>query len=353
MKNFKSILAFIIIFNILTIQSICFAPKAIENSLNIRAVRPLNVGVLLYSFDDIFLSLIKKNLEDIQRENESQINFTFFDAKSNSAIQLENVDRVIQGNYDFLVLSMFTVKKDVIDDSLIRLKQKNIPVIFLASNIPQTNSFITNNKAFILNTDPIEQGTMQGKLIVDEWNLNKKSMDKNKDDILQYILIKGRTDSIYTTTRSKYSIDAINNSGIKTQELVSVVSDWSRELAKNTISSLFLKYGNKIEAIIANNDAMAIGAIEALQQYGYNKGDKSKTIPVFGIDAIPEAKDLIKKGYMAGSIFQDPQPIAKAIYDVGRNLVADEIPIEGTNLKLNDKEIIVPLVFKPYTISSN
>ena len=51
---------------------------------------------------------------------------------------------------------------------------------------------------------------------------------------------------------------------------------------------------------------MAIGAIEALQKYGYNKGDKSKYIPVVGIDGIPEAKDLINKGFMTGTVIQDP-----------------------------------------------
>ena len=38
---------------------------------------------------------------------------------------------------------------------------------------------------------------------------------------------------------------------------------------------------------------MAIGAIEALQKYGYNTGDKSRTIPIVGVDGIPEAKKLI------------------------------------------------------------
>lgn len=65
-----------------------------------------------------------------------------------------------------------------------------------------------------------------------------------------------------------------------------------------------LRYGDKIEAIISNNDAMAIGAIEALQKYGYNKEDKSKYIPVFGIDGIPAAKDLINKGVMTGTVFR-------------------------------------------------
>ena len=53
---------------------------------------------------------------------------------------------------------------------------------------------------------------------------------------------------------------------------------------------------------------MAIGAVEALQAYGYNKGDKSKNIIVVGIDGLPEAKDLIDKGIMTGTIIQDPMP---------------------------------------------
>lgn len=51
---------------------------------------------------------------------------------------------------------------------------------------------------------------------------------------------------------------------------------WDTEVARTTVEALFLGYGSKIEAIISNDDSMAIGAIEALQKYGYNTGDKSK-----------------------------------------------------------------------------
>ena len=77
-----------------------------------------------------------------------------------------------------------------------------------------------------------------------------------------------------TTNRTIYSISTLNDNGIKTQELALKVCNWEQDCAKNAISSLFLKYDGSIEAIIANNDAMAVGAIEALQAYGYNKGDK-------------------------------------------------------------------------------
>lgn len=60
----------------------------------------------------------------------------------------------------------------------------------------------------------------------------------------------------------QYSVSTINNSGIKTEELEHVNANWSKELAKDAISNLFLRYDGRIEAIIANNDAMAIGALK-------------------------------------------------------------------------------------------
>ena len=79
----------------------------------------------------------------------------------------------------------------------------------------------------------------------------------------------------------------------------------------------FLSQGNKVEVIIANNDGMAQGAIEALQTYGYNLGDKAKTIPVVGVDGTPAAQELIKKGFMEGTVSQDAKAMAEAIYTIG------------------------------------
>ncbi len=56
---------------------------------------------------------------------------------------------------------------------------------------------------------------------------------------------------------------------------------------------------NKIEVVIANNDAMAMGAVEAL------KAHNKSSIPVFGVDALPEAPALVKSGAMAGTVLND------------------------------------------------
>ena len=117
--------------------------------------------------------------------------------------------------------------------------------------------------------------------------------------------------------------------------------------------SLFFKYDGNIEAIIANNDTMAIGAVEALQTYGYNKGNKSKNIIVVGIDGIQEAKDLIDKGFMTGTVTQDPTTVSEALYTIGMNLVNNVDPLENTNYKLGNAGIVVEFPHYEYINKSN
>ena len=199
-----------------------------------------------------------------------------------------------------------------------------------------------------IGTDAKEAGILQGKILVDAWNTNKESIDKNRDNIMQYIMLEGERNNIEAIERTKYSVLTIQQAGIKTEELALKFANWNTELARNATEALFLKYGEKIEAIIANNDSMAIGAIQALQKYGYNNGDKTKTIAVVGVDAIPEAQDLIKKGFMAGTVVQDPPAMAKAIYTVGMNLVYNKDPLDGTEYKFDETGVAIRIPYKEY-----
>ena len=154
---------------------------------------------------------------------------------------------------------------------------------------------------------------------------------------------------------------------IQNREIIQHISDRSKELmVKSQIDwvknmglnpkinltynapTLIIVSGNKIEAIISNNDAMAIGAIKSLQKYGYNLGNNSKYIPVVGIDALPEAQELIKQGLMTGTVIQDPHEHANAIYTIGMNLVTGNNSLSGTNYKFDETGITVKLPYYEY-----
>lgn len=345
MKILKKILslAFISVLLLHSIKNTAYA------SPDISSQNPLKAAVFLNDFNDQFISNIKKNLEDIQKENENKVQFTFFDAKGNQVIQNEGLDQALNQDFNLFILNPVSTNIDNLKGILNKIEQKNIPLIlYYAQTTPIVNFLKPYHNAVIIDTDINQSGIQQGKILVDTWNANKENLDKNKDNIMQYVMLKGPANSPETIARTKYSIQTINEAGIKTQQLLSVVCNWDEECAKTAMESNLLTLDGKIEAIIANNDAMAIGAIKTLQKYGYNKGGNSKYIPVVGVDALPEAQELIKQGVMTGTVVQDPRVHANAIYTIGMNLVSGTYPLNGTNYKFDETGITIKLPYYEY-----
>ncbi len=311
---------------------------------------PIKVGVFLDNINTTFNSFLKQNLEIIEKSNPNEIKFSFFDANDNQSVQNESIDKSLAQKFDIFIINLVSPNLNDVENTLNKIMERNIPMILSPDPSQNIIDFVSSYKKFvIIGADFKQSGTMEGTILVNEWNSNKELIDKNHDNILQYVMLKGRIGSPLTDLRTKYSILALNEAGIKTDEIASDNCEWLQDCAKNSIESLFLRYGNKIEAIIANNDAMAIGSVEALQRYGYNSGDKDRTIPVVGIDGLPTAKDLIQKGFMTGTVILDPHDIAEAFYTIGMNLACGKYPLENTNYKFDDTGFTVHLTYKEYT----
>ncbi|MDS0525118.1 substrate-binding domain-containing protein [Clostridium sp. SHJSY1] len=349
MKILKRNLVFIII----SVMVVSFSSKAINASLNISKREVAKIAVVCYDLKHPYVLLIKENLEKIQNNNPNKVAFTFFDSEKNSSTQLQNINTTIQNDFDSVILNVVEQSSSVIDDIVFKAKQRNIPLIFWASSVPNTDVLQKYSRAFSLNEDNDVISAMQGNFIVGMWNSNKEIIDKNGDDIFEYILLRGYPNNPLDMQREKSSIRTIHDGIGKTQELETVFAYWDENLAEESISSLFLKYGNKIDAIITTGDALAIGAVKALQKYDYNKGDKSKSILVVGIDCLPEAKNLVEKGFMAGTFYFSFYLKSQAMYDVSMNLISYKNPIDGTNLKRCDKKITITGIPEQYIMNFN
>lgn len=308
---------------------------------------PVKVGVLLYRFDDAYISLVRQGFEEIQKNNHGKVQFTFYDAKDDQMIQNQTIEAILENkSEDILLLNIVDVKRA--NEVIGRIKEFNIPVVLFNREPLDMNSVKSYNKAFFVGTDSAQAGIFQGEIIINAWNKNKNTMDANNDGILQYVMLIGENNNKDASERTEYSILTINNGGIQTQEIASTVSDWNREQAKTDFEPIFIRYNTGIEAIISNNDEMAIGAIEVLNKYGYNTEDGTKNIAVVGVDAIPAAQELIKKGEMTGSVVQDANVVAEASYVIGINLFNDQNPLEGTSYKFDDTGVAIRLPYKEY-----
>ncbi|MDR3597978.1 galactose ABC transporter substrate-binding protein [Clostridium sp.] len=348
MKILKNITILITLLTLTAYISIDFTKNNICINTQVSSEKKIKAAVILFNFDDPYMSLVHKNLETIENKPGNYVQYTFYDGKRNQDIQNEIIDSAIQDDYDLFIVNLVSLDKSTVESLINKVKQKNIPIILFNAEPFIVEPVKSYNRAVIIATNAMESGILEGNRIIDEWNSHKDTMDRNGDGILQYYMLKGPENNTETVARSMYSISTINNAGVKTQEVISTFCNWDEKCAKDYTEALFLRYGDKIEAIIANNDAMAIGAIQALQSYGYNEGDKSKNIPVFGIDGIAEAIDLINKGIMAGTVFQDPNETSEALYKVGKNLVYNLNPIENTNYKFNETGITIEMPYHEY-----
>ncbi len=313
----------------------------------VEANKPVRASVLLRQPADPYNALLRENLERIQNQDKGKIEFNFYDSKNNQAEQDRLLNNVLEGgNTDLLLINIIDPKetKSIID----KIKVKNIPVVFFNIEEPNMDALRSYNKAYFVGTNPEEAGVLQGNILIRLWNQNKEKIDKNHDNIMQYVMLMGNNNTLEAIGRTRYSVSTINDAGIQTQELALKVCNWDKNQAIVGMEQAFLQNGDKIEVIISNNDAMAIGAIEVLQKYGYNKGDANKTIPVVGVDAIPEARELIRKGEMAGTVIQDAYEMARAVYDIGMNLVNNKPPLEGTEYKFDNTGVSVRIPYREY-----
>jgi methyl-galactoside transport system substrate-binding protein len=346
----KMIMLILVLLVISSLTNVILTKSFASSDLKFNNREAANVGVIFFKMDDPYTARLIESLKNIEKENPNKVNFNFFDPQNNIAIQNEMLDFALKSNYDLLILYLPYRTENIVEDVINKVKQRNIPLILM--NIqPQVVAKVSKlyNKVAFVTPDSKAAGIAQGKIIANLWSNSKSLLDKNGDNVLQYVLLKGLPQDPQVVDRTKYVIETINEAGIKTEELAVVNANWSEDLAKSSIDNLFLKLYDKIEAIISNNDAMAIGAVASLQNYGYNKGDKSKEIAIVGIDGLPEAKDLIEKGFMTGTVIQDSMVGARFLYTVGRNLINNLEPTENTEYKIIDGEVIIPFPYDIYT----
>lgn len=307
----------------------------------------LEVAVFLYKFDDTYISTVRQNLERIATESNGAVSFEFYDGKGDQATQNDSIDTILAKDVDLLMVNLCDTgaAQTVVD----KIKAADKPAVFF-NREPQDSSIIGGyEKSCFVGTNAKDAGIIQGQMIANLWNTDVAKYDRNGDGVLQYVMLQGEPDNPEAVARTEYSVSTIEEAGISTQQLELQVCNWDQSLAQNAVEAWMAKEGDAIEVIIANNDGMAQGAIAAIQAQGYNMGDDSKFIPVYGVDATEAAQDLINQGQMSGTVLQDAPAMAQALYEIGSNLAAGKSGIDGTSYEFDSTGIAVRIPYQEFT----
>ena len=308
-----------------------------DNTATANANGPF-IGVTIYRYDDNFMSFLRRNIET-RIAGKAQLIMN--DSQNNQAQQNDQVDVMLNKNVNALAINL--VDPQAAQTIIDKAKAKNIPVVFFNKQ-PSAEAMASYDKTWYVGTKPEESGDMQGKIVVDAWKADP-TLDKNGDGVIQYVLIKGEPGHPDAEARTSHVTMYITNNGLKVEKLEELNANWDTARAKDIVDAWIQKYGDKIEFIFSNNDAMALGALQSIQALGYNTGDKAKYIPIVGVDAIPDMLNEIKKGTILGSVLNDPVGQSQALIDLSLNVAAGKDPLDGTTWTLDEvKAVRVPYV---------
>ena len=320
-----------------------------------------NAQVFWYTMSDTYLASVRTALN--AKLDEAGITYVDQDGNATQTTQTDQITTAIATGTDLLAVNIVETGADGIAQNVVdQAKAAGIPLLFFNRSVSE-DVVKSYDKCCFVGTNYEQAGIMQGDMIGDYLLANYDAYDLNGDGVISYVMFKGQEDNQEAIARTKYGQEnadaklvAAGKPPLKFYDesnaqkyLVDQAGTWSRQVAQDYMTTILAQYnmdaGNMVELVIANNDEMALGAMQALQQAGYNNGEGTTTIPVFGVDATADAVAAIDAGTMAGTIKQDAEGMAEAIATIAANMIAGKDMYEGLNENFtveNDWKVVIP-----------
>lgn len=299
----------------------------------------IKIGSCIYSFNDAFM-LRFRNAMTAESEKLGA-DLTLADSQNDQETQNTQVDEFITAGVSALIVNM--VNRMEAQAILDKAKGANIPVVFI-NREPAPEVLASYEKAYYVGTRAEESGTQSGELIADYFKAHSEA-DKNNDGKIQFIMLRGENGHQDMIARSKFSVIALRDAGFEPVELAGAIANWDKLQAMNIMNAFLMSIGpENIEAVIANNDEMALGAVEALKANDYNKGNSELFIPVVGVDGNAGAVDAVNAGEMIGTVLQDAETQGLAAVKIAIALASgQEVSAENIGCEITDgKYVWVP-----------
>lgn len=300
---------------IMSMQMLCACgePKQ-EGPVKIR------VGVACYDKSDTFLNelmtCLREELHDLERGN-IEITMTIRDAAGSQRKQDDQVQELIDANCNVLCVNLV----DRADPSqIIDLARDNdVPIIFF-NREPVAEDMMQWDRLYYVGADAKQSGEMQGELAADYIYANSQ-IDRNKDGKIQYVVLEGEPGHQDAIIRTENAVNTLKSKGIELEKLSCGIANWNRAQAQNRMLQMISQYQSSIELVLANNDDMALGAIDAYEQLNYTES----AWPVFfGIDGTGVGLEAIVDGELSGTVYNDKEGQAGAMAKLAVAIVSGE-----------------------------
>ena len=270
-----------------------------------------DIGVSMARFDDNFLTVLRNGIQAYADEKGQVVQIQ--DAKDDVAAQLDQINNFIASGVSAIIVNpVDTSATQAMSDAA---AAAGIPLVYV-NRQPINVDTMPDNQAFVASNE-VDSGTLE----TIEVCAQLKAMGKDKASI--YIMVGQLSNqAAVQRTADIHDVMAAGKCAVELTIIDEQTANWSRDEAQNLMTN-WLSTGTAFDGVIANNDEMAIGAIQAMKAAGIDM----KSVVVGGVDATQDALAAMQAGDQDVTVFQDAAGQGSGALDAAIALAAGQ-PVE-------------------------
>ena len=249
-----------------------------------------NIGVSMALFDDNFLTVLRNGLIE-QADAMDGVDIQVEDAQNDVAKQLDQINNFIASGVDAIIVNpVDTSATQAMSDAA---AAAGVPLVYV-NRQPVNVDTLPDNQAFVA-SDERESGTLETKEVC------RLLSEAGKTEANIYVMMGELSNqAAVQRTADIHDVMASGECGVTLNILQEQTANWSRDEAQDLMTN-WLSTGEPFDAVISNNDEMAIGAIQAMKAAGMSMAD----VIVGGVDATQDALAAMQAGDLDATVFQD------------------------------------------------
>jgi inositol transport system substrate-binding protein len=267
--------------------------------------KKLKIGASMLGMQSEFIVNINDEMQ--KKADEMGVELITVDAEKSALKQIEQVESFIAQKVDAIILNPCEVEAS--SPAITKALAAGIPII-------NVNSETTTKPNAFVGSNDVESARIAMKFIAEKLG--------GKGNIVMIHGLMGQAAQIQREQGANEILKEFPNLKI----MAAQTAEWDRAKAMDLTENWIQSYGSKINAVFAQNDEMAMGAVNALQAAGL----KNKVV-VVGIDAIADALQAVKKGDLDATVFQDAK---------GQGAGAIETAVKLAKKQPTEKTLLIP-----------
>jgi inositol transport system substrate-binding protein len=247
------------------------------------------IGVSMALFDDNFLTVLRNGIQ--KTADEQGLSVQIEDAQNDVAKQLDQINNFIASGVDAIIVNpVDTSATQAMSDAA---AAAGVPLVYV-NRQPINVDTLPDNQAFVASNE--SESSRQG--FIEQCNQWKAA---GKEEVSVYVM-QGELSNQAAVQRTQNYTDVVNEGlcAVKVNVIDQQTANWSRDQAQSLMTN-WLSTGAAFDGVLANNDEMALGAIQAIKAAGIGMD----AVIVSGVDATQDALASMQAGELDITVFQN------------------------------------------------